>query len=52
MSSITFKLPVDLRKKLEAAAARDGRTISDFIRHHFNNSLPRLNPTKKKGGKR
>ncbi len=35
MTSLTFKLPTELRASLEAAAKADGRTLSDYIRRHF-----------------
>jgi predicted DNA-binding protein len=46
MASITFKLPETLKEKLEQAAIEDGRTISEFIRHHFNKKLAPQPPTK------
>lgn len=39
MTSITFKLPNTLRKNLEAEAKRQGRSVSNFIRHHFQEKL-------------
>jgi molybdopterin-guanine dinucleotide biosynthesis protein A len=37
--SITFKLPTALRAELEKLAAKDGRSLSDFIRRHFTKRL-------------
>lgn len=51
MTSITFKLPPSLKKDLEEEAAKDGRSVSDFIRRHFQkrgSAQPVTTPTKTK----
>lgn len=35
MTSLTFKLPEPLKQSLQQAADADGRSLSDFIRRHF-----------------
>jgi uncharacterized protein (DUF1778 family) len=52
MKSLTFKLTSQLRAALEAAALKEGRTLSDFIRRHFARILRvACAKAKKKGGK-
>jgi predicted transcriptional regulator len=40
MASVTFKLPDELRKALEDAAEKEGRSLSDYVRRHFIKILP------------
>lgn len=54
LTLLSVKIPQDLKSRLEAAAALEGRTVSSFTRFYLDKKLtPSASaPAKKKGARR